>query len=73
MRQIYIDITGGSLTILNEWKIVQDDGPGVIVSISGGDIEKESLKYVARLRCFDFLSDSTRTDIDNKTPGITQG
>ena len=36
MRQIYIDITGGSLTILNEWKIGQDDGPGVIVNMSGG-------------------------------------
>ena len=36
MRQIYIDITGVSLTILNEWKIGQDDGPGVIVNMSGG-------------------------------------
>jgi hypothetical protein len=38
MRQIYLDITGGSLTVLNEWKIGQDDGPGVIVNMAGGTV-----------------------------------
>ncbi len=39
MNQLLMTITGGSLTVLNEWKISQDNGIGVQIDMSGGEVE----------------------------------
>lgn len=36
MNQLTMDITGGSFTVMNEWKIGQDDGEGVIINMTDG-------------------------------------
>ncbi len=39
MNQLLLTITGGSLTVENEWKLGQDNGVGVEIEMSGGEVD----------------------------------